>query len=487
MSNGNKYILTIKKTVMQRKGSEVISVLQNGSKVTGEVFIDNDPVMNRLTVYLDTKNKEDAIGMVEAITNEDGSLAFPAEEIRPMLKIGYTAEIIGLGSNTNTFMISFTEIVPNVKKRQNKSEDYETEITRVVNAGYCTETEVRERISVMEDLFIPKEMIVDILKRYRNYKRPAKRPSTIFIDPYGENMAIMRQAFINVLTGRAQIFEGPKSVGKNVAVETIAWLLNMPMYLITFNRYMSGDDIYGTKTTVSPEIASYSSEELESMATYELLAKSGEKLSNNQLQEAARFMALSAKASAVSIKQEDSQLVDALSDGGVMCFNEMNLAEANFFASFANQITDGTGFLFVPGIGRIDINPDFVLVGTQNGGYLGTNEQNAATMSRFACLQFDFPGSIKSQLEAAVGKKTLNTQYFLQCDELYKGFLTAVKSGYVRDDCLNIRGIVAALKAKAAYPEYTTLSQQIRTQVINTCADSGRGNLIAQLEDKINL
>ena len=66
MSNGNKYILTIKKTVMQRKGSEVISVLQNGSKVTGEVFIDNDPVMNRLTVYLDTKNKEDAIGMVEA-------------------------------------------------------------------------------------------------------------------------------------------------------------------------------------------------------------------------------------------------------------------------------------------------------------------------------------------------------------------------------------------------------------------------------------
>lgn len=486
MAKGNEYILTIKKTVIQKKGSEVIAALANGGKVAGTILIADDKVINRLTVYLGDTQKENAIGMIEAISTLDGSQAFPQEEIRGMLKTGYTAELIGLGEAANTFKVKFTEIVPDVKKKKG-SDDYEKEIKRVVEAGYCTETEVRERIEVMEALYIPKSMIVDILKRYRKYKRPAKRPSTIFVDPYGENTAIIRQAFINILTGRAQVFEGPKSVGKNVAVETIAWLLNMPMYLITFNRYMSGDDIYGTKTTVPPEIASYSSEELEQMSLCELKIRSGVTVTDEEMRLAAKFMSLSAKASAVCIKQEESQLVDALSDGGVMCFNEMNLAEANFFASFANQITDGTGFLFVPGVGRVDINADFVLIGTQNGGYLGTNEQNAATMSRFGCLQFGFPGSVKRQLEAAVGKKQLGAQFFDQCDELYKGFLSAVQQGLVRDDCLNIRGMVAALKAKAAYPEYTTLAQQIMTQVINTCAEGDRGNLAAQLNDKISL
>lgn len=486
MAKGNEYILTIKKTVMQKKGGEVLQALQSGSKVAGAILIDNDPVMNRLTAYLGTKEKANAIGMIEAITNDAGK-AFPEEEIKGMLKTGYAAEILDLSDSPNTFLIKFTEIVPDVKKRKNASDDYKAEIERVVNAGYCTEAEVRERIEVMETLYIPKDMIVDILRKYRNYKRPAKRPSTVFVDPYGESLAIIRQACINILTGRAQIFEGPKSVGKNVAVETIAWLFNMPMYLITFNRYMSGDDIYGTKTTVAPEIASYSEEELTNMATWDVLSRSGEKLSPGQIQDAAKFETLAAKASAVCIKQEESQLVDALSDGGLMCFNEMNLAEANFFASFTNQITDGTGFLFVPGVGRVDINPDFVLIGTQNGGYLGTNEQNAATMSRFACLQFEFPGTVKAQLEAAVGKKTLDAQYFNQSNELYKGFLAAVKEGYIQDDCLNIRGMVAALKAVAAYPQYTTLAQQIRTQVINTCAVGDRSVLTAQLDDKISL
>ena len=70
---------------------------------------------------------------------------------------------------------------------------------------------------------------------------------------------------------------------------------------------------------------------------------------------------------------------------------------------------------------------------------------------------------------------------------MYKGFLAAVKEGYIQDDCLNIRGMVAALKAVAAYPQYTTLAQQIRTQVINTCAVGDRSVLTAQLDDKISL
>lgn len=47
----------------------------------------------------------------------------------------------------------------------------------------------------------------------------------------------------------AVICEGEKSTGKNVYLETISWLMGMPMYLITFSRQMSPSSIYGEKTT----------------------------------------------------------------------------------------------------------------------------------------------------------------------------------------------------------------------------------------------
>lgn len=487
MSKGNEYTLIVRKTILQKKGNEVIQALTNGSAVVGQLLISVDKMTNRLTVYLNDEQKENAIGMVEEITNAAGD-NFPQEEIRGMLKTGYESCITKLGMKPNTFEIKFTEIVPDVKIKKRANDDFEPEIKRVVDAGYCTETDVRERIQVMTDLRIPNEIIVDVLRRYRKYNKPVKKPSTIWVDPYTDrDEPIMMDAIINMLLGRAQVFEGPKSVGKNVAIETLAWLFNMPFYLITFNRYMCGDDIFGTKTTVPPEISEYTAEELEQMSLCQLKIQTGVKVSDEEMKLASKFMALSAKASSVCIKQEESQLVDALRDGGVLCFNEMNLAEANFFSSFTNQITDNTGFLFTSATGRIDINPDFILIGTQNAGYVGTGEQNEATMSRFGCIQFGFPKEVKKQLQTAVGKDKLGAPYFNQCNDLYMALLSACKQGIISDNCLNIRGFVAALNAVAMYPKYTKLASQITTQIINTCPEADRAALSAQVLDKINL
>ena len=90
----------------------------------------------------------------------------------------------------------------------------------------------------------------------------------------------------------------------------------------------------------------------------------------------------------------------------------MNMAEANFLASFVNQITDGSGFIDIQGYGRININPDCVLIGTQNANYTGTCEQNDATMSRFACISFGYPNSIRRMIESVVGKETPCTAIF---------------------------------------------------------------------------
>ena len=58
------------------------------------------------------------------------------------------------------------------------------------------------------------------------------------------------------------IFEGDKSVGKNMCAETLAYILHLPFDMITMTRGMGGDELYGTKVTdlsasanLTPEMA----------------------------------------------------------------------------------------------------------------------------------------------------------------------------------------------------------------------------------------
>lgn len=259
--------------------------------------------------------------------------------------------------------------------------------------------------------------------------------------------------------------------------------LNMPYYMITFNRGMTADDIYGTKSTDN-SAAELLTEEL---ADAYLQVAAGNREIPATVEKAAKYEYLRAKASSVSIVQEESCLVEWIKNGGVMCFNEMNMAEANFFASFTNQLTDNTGFIDIPGYGHLEINPDCILIGTQNADYTGVCEQNDATMSRFGCIQFPYPKSIKAQLEATVGKDRLDKAYFKQTDELYKTLYAAVTKGMVENSCLNIRGFIRGLKGVAQVPGLSTLKRQIEIHVIDTCPVDDRLQLMQLVREKITL
>ena len=310
----------------------------------------------------------------------------------------------------------------------------------------------------------------------------------------------------------AIICEGEKSVGKNVYLETLAWLLNMPMYLITFSRQMSPSSVYGEKTTdnsAAKKLAEFDPEILEKADrvneklkfSLNLLYKQG--LDANKAMEAAtealpeedkdvlkkasEFKKLQAQSASVNIIIDASELYDWLEDGGLMCFNEMNMAEANFFASFTNQLLDGTGFLFIPGRGEVPINKDCVLFGTQNADYQGVEQQNEATMSRFGCLYFEQPETIKAQLVAAVTsalKKdgfdgvTLDKKYYDESEKYYIQCRSAVRQSTVTNACLNIRGYVRALTEVAESDGRARLSRQVEIQVINTCPFDEREPLV---------
>ena len=176
-----------------------------------------------------------------------------------------------------------------------------------------------------------------------------------------------------------------------------------------------------------------------------------------------------------------------------MVFNEMNMSEANFFASFTNQLLDGTGFIFIPGRGDVPIHPDCVLFGTQNADYEGTEQQNEATMSRFNCIQFPQPDTVKPQLMSAVSatlKKhgcdvELPKEYFDACEAFYRQCRSAVREGAVSNACLNIRGFVRALTTVAESGGVAKLKRWIQLSVINTCPSDEREALNAFLDELI--
>ena len=258
-------------------------------------------------------------------------------------------------------------------------------------------------------------------------------------------------------------------------------IFHMPFDMITMTRSMTADDLYGTKSTDNT-----AAEKLTvAMASEYLKYQMGQE--DADIHAASEFEYLKAKSSSVSIVQEHASFVHWLQHGGVYCLNEMNMAEANFLASFANQITDGSGFIDIQGYGRIQIHPDCVLLGTQNSNYTGTCEQNDATMSRFACIAFDYPASIRPMLEAVVGKKRLAGQYFAQVDAYYSLLRESVQQGTLENSCLNIRGFCRALNAVALIPGASTLRKQIELHVINTCPLDERMMLEQLLNQKITL
>ena len=397
---------------------------------------------------------------------------------------------------------------------------------KAVADGLVSREDMDERLRVLCENRVDELLMKRVIAGYRRYAKPVHRPSCIYVDPYmkkGSGREGMIAEGLRAAADRsALICEGEKAVGKNVFVETVAWLMGMPTYLITFTRQMSPSSVYGEKstdTTAAKALAEFDSRILEEAKAIDDRVKyamnvlyrrglSAEEASKEAhkalteeerktLSEAARFQKIAAQAASVNITMDESELCEWLRDGGVMVFNEMNMSDANFLASFTNQLLDGTGFLFVPGRGEIRIHPDCVLFGTQNADYQGTEEQNEATMSRFGCLSFAPPKTIAPQLRAAVAAAIaksydpaarLEDRYFDQCEDLYGRYRAAVaKDSSISSACLNIRGFVRALTRVALSGKATTLKRQVEIEVINTCPSYERETLMAHCAQCITL
>ena len=526
----NKYVITARRTALCQAGEKVQKMIEGGSS-SFKTVLNPEKTAGGYQLHIDEQSEDwsNVFAVVKSIKDETGA-ELDETDIKVIATQDYTVKEFKYSgaSLTATLVINQDTNVTGTASDSDNHEAIMTIINEKVAEGIVTKEEAEERLKYMDENHVDDFLIERVVRGWKKYPKKVHKPSCIYVDPYLADSqkkrveGIVSEGLRHGVSRIACILEGDKSVGKNVYAETMTWLLGMPMYLITFSRQMSPSSVYGEKSTdnsaaealkaFDPDILK-KAEDLKSKRDFMIqhfakmnLPGNGEEqihaintmmeqiltpAENELLKKAEEFKMLQAQAASVNIVIDQSELYDWLTMGGVMVFNEMNMAEANFFASFTNQLLDGTGFLFIPGRGEVKINPDCVLIGTQNADYEGVEQQNEATMSRFNALCFKQPETIKGQLVAAVtaalkrdgfdGIK-VNPEYFKQAENYYKQCSSSVKKDIVSNACLNIRGFVRAITLVAESNGITRLKRAIEMAVINTCPVDERQDLYATLD-----
>lgn len=489
---GTLYKVTVKKPVTGYEHGEVLlsmaESLGTGMKMPQDIVAKYDETSKKVICFDTEAKEEQAIGFVAKITGPDGTLK--RDEFADIAQAGtLKGNITTTNSASQTFEI---DLYFNKKEVISggvvvTTDAFEDEIKRIVDAGISTREILEKNIQVMRENRIGEGRILTVLKRYKKYDKPAWIPDAYYVDVNPEmSKSILNRALkASLITGHALVFEGDKSVGKNVCGETIAAVRGMPYFFMGFDAYMTTDTVYGESKTDNSAGAQL---ELRQAMSYIKTQTMPDKATPEEFEEAANFDLLKAKAATVQIVREYSELVKWAQIGGVMMFNEYNMGDANLKQQFMNPMLDSTRALDVPGLGMLRLNPDCVLICSANPGFVGEMAENAATRSRLGTIKFPNASEIIKQLKSSLGEDFLPEKYFVACNEYYKAVKAMV--GTISDQCLNIRGFKRALedvKQDIMDGEEPSLADDIVTEVIDSCPKEDISNLTMQLNEIVDI
>ena len=530
-----KYMIKARRTTLCQAGARVEEMV--GRKETGiKTVIDPEKTTGGYRMCVDEISQDwsNVYAVLKEVKDETGT-KLDDTDIKILCDQSYKViDLVYSGADiTGAIVLEQETNVTGTKTSKELSDEIRKVVEEKVAAGVISQEEADKKVKYMIENLVDEFLIRRVVSGWRKYPKKVHTPSCLYVDPYladskkARRETIVSEGLRHGVSRIAAILEGDKSVGKNVYAETMAWLLGMPLYLITFSRQMSPSSIYGEKSTdnsAAQALAAFDpdilkkAEDLKSKRDFMIqhfskmnIPGDGQQQinainsmmeqiltpeENALLKKAEEFKMLQAQAASVNIIIDQSELYDWLTMGGCMVFNEMNMCEANFFASFTNQLLDGTGFLFIPGRGDVKIHPDCVLFGTQNADYEGTEQQNEATMSRFNAICFRQPETVKGQLVAAVKAAlnrdgfadiSVNPDLFVQAEKYYKQCSASVKKDVVSNACLNIRGLVRAITLVAESNGVTKLKRAIEMAVVNTCPVDERQDLYATLETIVSI
>ncbi len=244
------------------------------------------------------------------------------------------------------------------------------------------------------------ESLIREAEAYRNQyavsegaKARVKQP---FIPFFGKE--ILEMSMAGILTGANLLLAGPKSTGKNVLAENLAWIFGRPSYNVSFHVNTNSGDLIGTDT-----------------------------FEDNR----------------VSFRK--GIVYECAEQGGFGILDEINMAK-NDAVSVLHATLDDRRLIDVPGYDQLILHPAARFIGTMNYGYAGTRELNEALVSRF--LVVDMPPQTEESLEFIFFEMfpDAKKEAVKQMIGLFLDLQTKSLNSEMTTKALDLRGLLAAMK-----------------------------------------
>lgn len=202
--------ITIRKTMMYKRGAEMIKALENCPKeelLPLPIIPAFNDELGKWEFFAEEQKKENGIGMLEK-----GDMDLLEHLSDP--DVSYKIQLKSCENNLFHAVIEVTEKEMVTPVEVKDSDTLEEIKKKIIKKGICSKEDLKRNIDVMKAHRCPEELIRQILLRYRKFEKSISVPKTFYIDPdpKSKDASIFALALLNTLTNSATIFEGDKSV-----------------------------------------------------------------------------------------------------------------------------------------------------------------------------------------------------------------------------------------------------------------------------------
>ncbi|MGX9757658.1 AAA family ATPase [Clostridioides difficile] len=405
----NKQDEIIKGLILKVKGSindckkkmEVINQFRKGEKVFLKLELENEKI-----VLL--KNGDKA-GIVEEKDFPECSSLNEIKALKAILKESIDIELAEVYKTEKTDFYVFIDFdLDKYKSITNKAlkEENKKIKEKLIKKGFNETTldEIEEYLMNNNFKIALIQKIFSTYKKYGkkvSYRIPKENPN------YKDNSNNLKIGCSAIRNKCHILCSGEKGTGKNVFVETMAWIFQRPLYSISTSKETDKFDLLGSKsvdTTVDENGISKS-----------------------------------------TIVFEPEVLLEAMEQGGIINVDEINFADPGVTA-LLHSITDHRQSIEVPGYKQIKAEENFIVIGTMNIGYEGTSDLNEALSDRFVDILFEPNNSIYSILKDSC--PCVKKSDLLIADEVYTKLTSLIKgtNADLDESCMSIRGFIHAVK-----------------------------------------
>lgn len=464
-------VLSLNRTT-QSKFKDLYELGKNGR--TERVYISGPAGdTKRLLVSIVENDNDIKFGKISQDDNPNYS------DILAAIDSGYDAEIYGVDGSAILIRIN--------QKEPLKDFNSGYDATEAMNyaKGIVGEQGLKERVDYLiqhgftEDSRIFNQVLMNI----RENDEMITRPQSLYLRINPNETSLIYKILANLVVGNYPILQGPKSVGKNVAWESVAWILNCKIITLQCSERMTLADMLGYQTS------DFSNKE---KITEEGFRAKLNCLNKGEWSDAAIHYQLACdRSNSSDLILTPGPVTKALlragdGKGTILLVDEMNLADSNTLAGVFNSLTDHhTPYIQVTGLGEVPIPKNFIIGATQNantGNYSGVNTQNTATMSRFTCIDIKESATIKDILKREADIWGVQDSILNGMNNVYLKFKEMAFDGEdsVSADSLNIRGFESAVRLCGIG---LSAREAITEGVINTVTDYDEIQVLIQVLD----